>query len=94
MTSQQIDIFDKNNDKHLDEDEIKTLENVIKRKETYEMNDKSLSKFLNEMVKENNFNQESKSNDGDISMETFQNELNSSRPVSPDNNSRFTPISP
>ena len=50
-----IDIFDKNNDKHLDEAEIKILENVIKRKETYEMDDKSLSKFLDEIAKENNF---------------------------------------
>ena len=30
------------------------------------MDDKSLSKFLDEIAKENNFNQESKSNDGDI----------------------------
>ena len=105
-----IDIFDKNNDKHLDEDEIKTLENVIKRKETYEMDDKSLSKFLNEIAKENNFNLESKSNDEDIrdiiiniepivnnediNMETFKDELGASRPVSPRSRSRSRPISP
>ena len=109
-----IDIFDKNNDKHLDEDEIKTLENVIKRKETYEMDDKSLSKFLDEIAKENNFNQESKSNDeditdilinvepivepivdnGDISMEIFKDELNRSKPVSPESRSISRPLSP
>ena len=107
-------IFDKNNDKHLDEAEIKILENVIKRKETYEMDDKSLSKFLNEIAEENNFNQESKSNDeditdilinvepivepivdnGDISMEIFKDELNRSKPVSPESRSISRPLSP